>query len=67
MPHFMGRSDEERAKDAALAMAVYLAWNEGMSAAPLPSLSLQRWCNRELKRQVFPVMTQEQWEKRRGE
>ena len=38
--------------NAALAIMVYMTWSGGHG--PLPDLSLQKWCNKQLRRKMFP-------------
>ena len=42
--------------DKCLALMVYETWLlNGSTAENMPSLKLRKWCNRQVKRQLFPV------------
>ena len=46
----------KREDDAALALMVYETWLlNGATEECMPSLRLRKWCNRTLKRHLFPL------------
>ena len=47
-------------KDKVLALMVYETWLlNGATSEAMPSLRLRLWCNRQLKRPLFPVDQQQ--------
>lgn len=53
-------------RDKALALMVYETWLlNGATSEAMPSLRLRKWCNRQVKRALFPVTKQGERARRR--